>query len=110
MKGLLNLGKCQCIDFAGQIAGLSLCMIQYNILGCVKRFEAYETVAGLFTEVIGETVELSVARRIRGLIVEAINVIAGFIACDPFELIENVINNNNQIKAVKQAFDRLDLT
>ena len=23
MKGLLNLGKCQCIDFAGQIAGLS---------------------------------------------------------------------------------------
>ena len=42
-------------------------------------------------------------------IVEVINVIAGFISCDPFELIENVINNNNQIKAVKQAFDRLDL-
>ena len=36
-------------------------------------------------------------------------VIAGFIACNPFELIENVINNNKQIKAVKQAFDRLDL-
>lgn len=109
MKGLLNLGKCQCIDFAGQIAGLSLCMIQYNILGCVKRFEAYETIGGLFAEVTGETVELSVAQRIWGLIVEVINVIAGFIACDPFELIENVINNNNQIKAVKQAFDRLEL-
>ena len=109
MKGLLNLGKCQCIDFAGQIAGLSLCMIQYNILGCVKRFEAYETIGGLFAEVTGETVELSVAQRIWGLIVEVINVIAEFIACNPFELIENVINNNNQIKAVKQAFDRLDL-
>ena len=108
MKGLLNLGKCQCIDFAGQIAGLSLCMIQYNILGCVKRFEAYETIGGLFAEVTGETVELSVAQRIWGLIVEVINVIAEFIACDPFELIENVINNNNQIKAVKQAFDRLE--
>jgi len=109
MKGLLNLGKCQCIDFAGQIAGLSLCMIQYNILGCVKRFEAYETIGGLFAEVTGDTVELSVAQRIWGLIVEVINVIAEFISCDPFELIENVINNNNQIKAVKQAFDRLDL-
>ena len=46
MKGLLNLGKCKCIDFAGQIAGLSLCMIQYNILCCMKRFEAYETIGG----------------------------------------------------------------
>ena len=109
MKGLLNLGKCQCINFAGQIAGLSLCMIQYNILGYVKRFEAYETIGGLFAEITGETVELSVAQRIWGLIVEVINVIAGFIACDPFVLIENVINDNNQIKAVKQAFDRLAL-
>jgi hypothetical protein len=36
MKGLLNLGKCQCVDFAGQVAALSLCMIQYNILGSVN--------------------------------------------------------------------------
>ena len=46
MKGLLNLGKCQCVDFAGQIAALSLCMIQYNILGTVKCFESYETIGG----------------------------------------------------------------
>lgn len=109
MKGLLNLGKCQCVDFAGQIAGLSLCMIQYNILGCVKRFESYETIGGLFAEVSRETVELSVAQRIWGLIVEVINVIAEFTSCDPFELIGNVINNNNRIRAVKQALDRLDL-
>jgi len=110
MKGLLNLGKCQCVDFAGQIAALSLCMIQYNILGTVKRFESYETIGGLFAEVTGETLELTVIQRIWGLILEVINVIAEFISCDPFELTENVINNNHQIKAVKQAFDRLDLT
>lgn len=107
MKGLLNLGKCQCVDFAGQIASISLCMIQYDLLCCVKRFESYETIGCLFEEVTKETVELSVAQRIWGLIVEVINVIAEFISCNPFELIENVINNNNQIKAVKQAFDRL---
>lgn len=50
MKGLLNLGKCQYVDFAGQVAALSLCMIQYNILGSVKRFESYETIGGLFAE------------------------------------------------------------
>ena len=109
MKGLLNLGKCQCVDFAGQIAALSLCMIQYNILGTVKRFESYETIGGLFAELTGETVELTVIQRIWGLIIKVINVIAEFISCDPFELTENVINNNHQIKAVKMAFDRLDL-
>ena len=109
MKGLLNLGKCQCVDFAGQIASLSLCMIQYNILGTVKRFEAYETIGGLFAEITGETLELTVIQRIWGLIMEVINVIAEFLSCDPFELTENVINNNHQIKAVKMAFDQLDL-
>ena len=97
MRGLLNLGKCQCVDFAGQIATLSLCMIQYNILGTVKRFESYETIVFI------------VIQRIWGLIIELINVIAEFISCNPFELTENVINNNHQIKAVKMAFDRLDL-
>ena len=63
---------------------------------------------GLFAELTGETVELSVAQRIWGLIVEVINVIAEFVSCDPFELIQNVINKNNQIKAVKEAFDRLE--
>lgn len=56
-----------------------------------------------------ETLELTVIQRIWGLIMEVINVIAEFISCDPFELTENVINNNRQIKAVKWAFDRLDL-
>ena len=109
MKGLLNLGKCQCVDFAGQIAALSLCMIQYKILGTVKRFESYETIGSLFTELTGETVELTVIQRIWGLIIKVINVIAEFISCNPFELTENVINNNHQIKAVKMAFDRPDL-
>ena len=81
--------------------------IQYTWL--CKTVEAYETIGGLFAEIAGETVELSVAERIWGLIVEVINIIAEFISCNPFELIENVLNNNNQIRAVKQAFDRLDL-
>ena len=50
----------------------------------------------IFTELTGETVELSVVKRIWQLIVEVINVIAEFISCNPFELIQNVINKNNQ--------------
>jgi len=84
-------------------------MIQYNIFGTVKRFESYETIGSLFADLTGETLELTVIQRIWGLIIEAINVIAEFFSCDPFELTENEINNNCEIKAVKQAIDRLDL-
>ena len=55
-------------------------------------FELYETICSLLAEVTGEAVELSLAQRIWGLIVETIN----------------VINNSYEIKAVKQTFDRLD--
>ncbi|MGI5846643.1 MAG: IS4 family transposase [Candidatus Cryptobacteroides sp.] len=106
-KQLLYLCKCQKIDFVRQIAGLSLRMIQYKISSCVNRLESYETIGGLFAEVTGETVKLSLMERICGLIIEFVNVIVEFIACDPFELIQNVINNNGRIKAVGQAFDRL---
>jgi len=109
MKQLLHLGKCQSLNFAGQIADLSLCMMRYNILSVVKRFESYETIGGIFATVNRETPELSVAQRIWALILEAVNVIAEFIACDPFELIEAVVCNNAHIKAIKHAFDRLQL-
>ena len=58
MKGLLNLGKCQARNFTEQIASISLCILQYNILGYVKRFNSYETIGGLFAQVTSGTMEL----------------------------------------------------
>ena len=107
MKQNLKLGKNQCRDFAGQIAGISLCVLQYNILSYVKRYESYETIGGLFAEISKNSVELSVAEKIWLLIVEVINVIAEVLNCDAMVLTEQVISNDKQIKAVKQAFDRL---
>ena len=69
MKQNLKLGKNQCRDFAGQIAGVSLCVLQYNILCYVKRNESYETIGGLFAEITKNSVELSVAEKIWLLIV-----------------------------------------
>ena len=75
----------------------------------VKRNESYETIGGLFAEISKNSVELSVAEKIWLLIVEVINVIAEVLNCDAMVLTEQVISNDKQIKAVKQAFDRLTL-
>lgn len=86
---------------------MSLCVLQYNILSYVKRNESYETIGGLFAEITKNSVELSVAERIWLLIIEVINVIAEVLNSDTMALTEQVISNDKQIKAVKQAFDKL---
>ncbi|MDR1652555.1 MAG: hypothetical protein LBS01_02675 [Prevotellaceae bacterium] len=48
MQQYLGLGKCQCRDFDEQIAVITLCMLQYNLLSAVKRFESYESFEALF--------------------------------------------------------------
>ena len=53
------------------------------------------------------SVELRSSRKNWLLIVEIINVIAEVLNCDAMVLTEQVISNDKQIKAVKQAFDRL---
>ena len=71
--------------------------------------ESYETIGGVLAEISKNSVELSVAERIWLLIVEVISVIAEVLNCDPMVLTEQIISNDKQIKAVKQAFDRLIL-
>ena len=107
MKQNLKLGKNQCRNFAGQIASISLCVLQYNILSYVKRCKSYETIGGLFAEITKNSAELSVTEKIWLLIVEVVNVIAEALNCDTMALTEQVISNDKQIKAVKMAFDKL---
>src|SRR5208337_2294952 len=46
-----NLGKSQSEDFDGQIADISLSIIQYNIFSIAKRVAAYETLGNLFKDI-----------------------------------------------------------
>ena len=91
-KSLLNLGKCQSLHFSAQIASFTLTMMQYNILCTVKRFEAYETIGGLFGEATGDTLELSVSDKIWALMVETILVIADRYSTDAADLLTDLVN------------------
>ena len=93
-KTLLNLGKYQSRHFAAQIAGFTLTMMQYNILCSVKRFEAYETIGGLFAKVTKETIELSVADKIWEAIVDFVLYVAERYSIDETLLLTDYINGN----------------
>lgn len=93
-KTLLSLGKCQSVHFSAQIASFTLTMMQYNILCTVKRFEAYETIGGLFAQVVDDTLELSVTDKIWEIIMGAILEIAEIVSADACELLTALVVEN----------------
>lgn len=102
MKGLLKLGKCQCLNFSSQIASISLTVMQYNILSFIKRFEAYETIGGLFNQTINGTMELSVTERIWDLVLQIVSAIADLFSADEEEIIRMIANDNQKIAIIKK--------
>ena len=79
-KTLLNFGKCLSVHFAAQIASFTFTMMQYNIFCTVKRFDAYEIIGGLFTEVIILDFVLEAAERYS---IDATELLADFIESNP---------------------------
>jgi len=95
MKRLLLFGKNQSRDFTAQIGSVTLSCMQYNILSCVKRFESYETMGGLFGKLYMAGHELSVTERIWGLMVESLSIIASRLDWDVEDLIELIIDQTD---------------
>ena len=97
-KSLLGLGKSQARDFASQIASISITVLQYNILGTVKRFKSYETIGGLFHEATDGVVQLSVTERIWGILQELVRIIAEAFQIDDERVMDTLINRSETFK------------
>lgn len=98
-KGLLGLGKSQCRDFAAQVASISLTILQYNILGTVKRFSAYQSIGGLFREATTQgPLQLSVTERIWGVLQELVRIIAEAFEIDDERVMDTLINRSETFK------------
>lgn len=81
------------------LSGGALSVLQVRLRCYVKCNESYETIGGLFAEILKNSVEFSVAERIWLLIVEVINVIVEVLNCDAMVLTEQIISNDKQIKS-----------
>lgn len=97
-KQYLGLGKCESQDFDAQIAHTTLCMLQYNILSTVKRFDKYETLGQLFKQAQRETLEITINERIWLIIIELLAKLAVFLEVDTEMLMEKLIYDNQDIK------------
>jgi len=96
-KQHLGLGKCQSQDFDAQIAATTLCMLQYNLLSVVKRFNDYETLGELFRASQKDTLKLTVAEQIWLIITEIISELSEIFNTDTEILIEKLVSDNERL-------------
>jgi len=97
-KQHFGLGKSQSRDFDAQIADTTICIIQYNVFSLAKRFSSYETLGGLFANSQEAVKELTICRRLWGLMLEIIKQLADLFEVDCNDLIPKLIQDNNENK------------
>ena len=100
-KHVLGLAGCSARDFSSQIAHVSMTMIRYNMLAFIKRSHDYETIGGLFADIYCGVQELTVVEKIRGIILEVINVVAELTGADEETLMYQIIENDKRLAALK---------
>ncbi len=102
-KQLLGLGKCQSNDFDGQIADLTITMIQHIMLTLQYRFDKYESKGKLFEKLKDEVVELRLNQRLWGLFLELLRVIEIlFEDIDIEQLLEKIYQNEKTYKMISE--------
>ena len=96
-KQYLGLGKCQAQDFDAQIASTTLCMIQYNLLSAVKRFNDYETFGELFRASQKDALKLTISEQIWLIITELVADLSEIFDVDAELLMEKLFLENEKL-------------
>jgi hypothetical protein len=96
-KQHLGLGKCQARDFDAQIAATTLCMLQYNLLSVVKRFNDYETLGELFRASQKDALSLTISEQVWLIIIELIAELSEIFNIDTEMLIEKLFSENEKL-------------
>ena len=85
------------------MVSVPIAMVQYNVRAFVKRFDAYETIGGLFREESGQTLELTIAGRIWQLFLDIADTISEVVDLGADQMAEAIINGNEKIAGIYSA-------
>jgi hypothetical protein len=100
-KQYLRLGKGQNTDFDGQIADTAITLLTHLILSLGLRFQAYETMGGLFRSVQNQIIQDTLHQRIMEAIIEVIIELLEFLSIDVEQTIERLIASNENSEKMK---------
>jgi len=96
-KQHLGLGKCQAQDFDAQITATTVCLLQYNLLSVVKRFNDYETLGELFRASQKDALKLTISEQIWLIIIEVIAELSEIFNIETESLMEKLFSENDKL-------------
>ena len=99
-KQYLRLGQAQNTDFDGQIADTAITLITHIILSLQLRFEAYETMGGLFREVQNQMIQDTICERIMKIVLEIIEQLLEFLSIDLDDTLERLFTCDESAEKV----------
>jgi hypothetical protein len=106
-KQYLRLGSSQNTDFDGQIADTTLTLITHTVLSLQKRFEAYETMGGLFRETQQHLIELTLWERILEIFIKLLHQLVEILNIDIEETMETIMQNDKKSKQLLSMLNAL---
>lgn len=101
-KQYLRLGQAQNTDFDGQIADTAITLITHIILSLQLRFQAYETMGGLFGEVQNQMIQDTICERILKMVLEIIEQLLEFLSIDLEETLERLFACDESAEKVRK--------
>jgi hypothetical protein len=99
-KQYLRLGKAQNTDFDGQIADVAITLVTHIILSLNLRFQAYETMGGLFRDTQTFLIEQTIVERIMKVVLKILVDLLEILAIDVDETLAGLFENDRKAQKV----------
>jgi len=99
-KQYLRLGQAQNTDFDGQIADATITLITHLMLSLQFRFQAYETMGGLFRQIQDQMIQDTLHERIMTVVLEIIVQLLEILSIDVDQTIKLMIEGNEKTEQV----------
>ena len=107
-KQNLSLNSCQSTDLDAHIASISIVFMNYMTLCLRKRFDAYETIGGLFKNSKEQLLENTLVEKIWNILIELYNLILAELGVEWEKFISKLIQNQENLeKQIKNTFECL---
>lgn len=105
-KQKLHLNACQSTDLDAHIATVSIVFMNYMVLAMRKRFDDYETLGGLFTDIKEIIIEDILIKKIWNIFIDAYMLIFSPMGIEWEIFITNLIQNKDELnELILQNFD-----
>ena len=96
-KQNLGLGKYQMRNFSSQIAMTVITAMQYNLLAMARRFTDYETIGGLFKDVMADSVQLTITGKIVREMAQCFNI-------EDEQILDMLVNRSDKLRHYIESY------